>query len=180
MYKNEKDLLKEEVRLFGGTTENGRKSPLHIHLVRPILGKERINILPHRPSGDSRLAHNRKKNGLSPGIKENETADIIITMKNNPAFDLITGIWSIYFIWPAWGSGRRGFGAVQWTEHRWGSVEQFAESLRTVLDRIGVAGEYDWNMSGPCLLKKRQTSQLPIRFFIRCTSESRQSLCRKF
>src|SRR5690606_35270971 len=50
---------------------------------------------------------------------------------------------------------RRGFGAVQWTEHRWGSVKQFAESLRTVLDRIGVAGEYDWNMSGPCLLKKK-------------------------
>ncbi|KZN97407.1 MULTISPECIES: type III-B CRISPR module RAMP protein Cmr1 [Aeribacillus] len=145
-------LLEKEEAIFGGTT-NQQKSRVSFILQQPITGYKSENVLPHKTSPVSLKS-----------IEANKTA--IITMqtlhKHNEHFKL----YDLYFqyILHLAGMGqraRRGFGACQWEEHKWGNKEMFTASLKQILEQLGVAQKFEFSISGDGMLKRKKSATTP-------------------
>lgn len=144
--KNKNELLEEEEKLFGGaSTKYMRKSPLQIHISKPLKGNAKINILPHK-SGNS-----------SSGIKENETVTVILQMlKNKPDFEMYNDYFAYFLHLAGMGQrARRGFGACQTAGITWDSIEDFTSSLKSVLEKLDAHDKFTWNSGKSCILVKK-------------------------
>ncbi|WNS77430.1 type III-B CRISPR module RAMP protein Cmr1 [Bacillus sp. DTU_2020_1000418_1_SI_GHA_SEK_038] len=155
---NNKNLLSEEVLLFGGTeTDNMRKSPVSFSLIQQVKGEKQENLLPHRTGDRNDPKQTHVKSSVIP---ENERIDIHMhVMKvNERKLELYEKYMNYILHLTGMGQrSRRGYGACQWENHQWGTVSDFAESLKKSLTGLGFENEFSWNEAGPCLVKRKSS-----------------------
>lgn len=158
---NIEQLLEMENKVFGGTAggDNGVKSPVTIR-IKPISEQEaRRSLRPHR---------NETMVLAIPATNQ----DIEISLIINPILTKQTkeyykAVMHFYFCLGSMGQrARRGTGAIQFTDFRWNTVQDFGNTLKSAMDEMGVASNYDFpQISGPgCVLRYRgQTNRDRIR-----------------
>lgn len=146
------NLLKEEERLFGGTTTaNKRKSPVSFSLLKPVKGNKKVNMLPH-------------KNVFVPvqSIESDYTVTLImyVLRKDQEALSLYENYLNFMLHLAGMGQrARRGFGACQWSEHQWENEQEFAQSLKKSLMLLHVDKQFSWSDKGSCLLERKSPAQ---------------------
>ncbi|MEW5323560.1 RAMP superfamily CRISPR-associated protein [Geobacillus thermoleovorans] len=149
---NHEDLLAKEEQWFGGTRKFKRQSPIHLSMANVMQGTKKVNVLPHRTSP-----------ALVPALPDGREAVVTLSVRKRHEQLLPTYEWHFQYMLHLAGLGqrsRRGFGAVQWTGHQWSDVGEYAESLRTVLENIGVAEAFSFSDRG-CLVKRRGVVRTP-------------------
>ncbi|MED3907252.1 RAMP superfamily CRISPR-associated protein [Geobacillus thermodenitrificans] len=150
--KNAASLLCEEEKMFGGTRMIKQQSPVHLFMSAIVQGTKKENILPHKPSSFAVP--------VLPGGKE---VTVTISMRKQYESRLKTYEWYFQYMLHLAGFGqrsRRGFGAMQWTGHQWENVEQYADSLRTVLENIGAAATFSFSKRGR-IVARNEAVQTP-------------------
>jgi CRISPR-associated protein Cmr1 len=143
--KNHASLLEQEEEWFGGTQVKKQKSPVSLLLPRPLSGSKVESVLPHRTKSSFAVKT------ISAG---QETAVIMRALRRH---EQLLETYELYFQYMLHLAGmgqraRRGFGAVQWEEHRWKTVADFAASLQDVLIRLGQSERFQFADSG-CIVK---------------------------
>ncbi|MGG3007330.1 RAMP superfamily CRISPR-associated protein [Geobacillus stearothermophilus] len=144
---NHRDLLAKEEEWFGGTRETKQQSPVHLSMAGVMEGTKRENMLPHRTSPVP-----------VPALPAGGEVTVTLSVRKRHEQLLPAYEWHFQYMLHLAGFGqrsRRGFGAVQWTGHQWDNVGEYAKSLRTVLEHIGVAEAFSFAEDG-CLVARRE------------------------
>jgi CRISPR-associated protein Cmr1 len=148
-------LLSKEEALFGGTqTEQKGRSLLRLSVQPKLPDTKKYPLLNHKTEGKSftkaiKPSHTLSMEASTYRLTEPETwthfQDVLELML------LLTGMGQ---------RARRGFGAVQWQEHRFDSVEAYGQRLCEVLGNLNVSTISD--ITAGCLVKTSFNSeQLP-------------------
>ncbi|KAF6509475.1 type III-B CRISPR module RAMP protein Cmr1 [Geobacillus sp. FSL K6-0789] len=149
---NHEKLLAKEEEWFGGTRKTKQQSPVHLTLARAMEGTMRENILPHRTSPT-----------FVPALPAGGEVTVTLSVRKRHQERLAQYDWHFQYMLHLASFGqrsRRGFGAVQWTEHQWDHVEEYGESLRMTLERIGAADAFSFAERG-CLVARREDIATP-------------------
>lgn len=129
-------LLAKEEEWFGGTRKMKQQSPIHLSMAGVMEGTKKENILPHRTSPT-----------LVPALPAGGEVTVTLSVRKRHQERLAQYDWYFQYVLHLASFGqrsRRGFGAVQWIGHQWSNVGEYVESLRMVLEHIGVAGAFSF------------------------------------
>lgn len=128
------ELLKKEHSYFGGTDEgSGGKSPVRFSWENQTLNVQRSELLPHRKFSNK---NGNKKQALNPGQQVNLRSEIRKTSSKNSEDDYHHMLELVFMIASMGQRSRRGFGAIQWTEHHFRTTADYAEHLKSVLLKL--------------------------------------------
>jgi len=151
---NPEKLLEKEEGLFGGTmTNEKRKSPLSIYLPELIQAKQHTDILPHK---------NSKSKVPAVPVNQDLTVKVRVQKKNEDLMNKYELYMNYLFHIAGFGQrSRRGFGSIQWMEHKWQSVTDYANSLKQVLQDLEMEELYFVYNESPHLLQRRGDVRTP-------------------
>ncbi|WP_223249753.1 type III-B CRISPR module RAMP protein Cmr1 [Anoxybacillus ayderensis] len=144
-YGNE-TLLENEEALFGGTMIKKQKSPISFVLEKEIVSSKKENVLPH------------KQGTNVPAIPSG--CSVAVTMQARNRYEQYVQTHDLYvqYMLHLAGMGqraRRGFGAMQWENHKWESVADFSHSLQDILRQLRVSESFTFSTEG-CVLKRKR------------------------
>ncbi|WP_089135010.1 MULTISPECIES: type III-B CRISPR module RAMP protein Cmr1 [Geobacillus] len=149
---NVNDLLREEEIMFGGTRVMKQQSPVHLSMSETVQGAKKENILPHKSSSFT-----------VPALSAGKEVTVTVSVRKRHESKLEMYEWYFQYMLHLAGIGqrsRRGFGAVQWTGHEWNTVEEYANSLHTVLSHLGVASAFSFASRG-CIVARTAAVKTP-------------------
>ena len=134
------DLQNKEKRLFGGTGDAARKSPVSLRIFPYVA--ERNNRIPLRPHRNETpvLAISRGKNLTIELVRLRQVAS-----ENMESLVFYDSLMKLFFCLGSMGQrARRGTGALQWKGFVWSSVSDFQNSLRESLDGLHVGRNFSF------------------------------------
>lgn len=147
------NLLEKETEFFGGTnTDNKRKSPITLVVGKPFEGRKRINVLPHK-----------QPKFWTTAIDKGNKVTLKIQMAQHRKGELSKYEQYLQYMFHLAGMGqraRRGFGALQWEEHKWQSIEEFIQSLRSVMKELDVEKQFQWNQQEHLIAKRKDSVEV--------------------
>ncbi|MGG4212170.1 type III-B CRISPR module RAMP protein Cmr1 [Paenibacillus sp. FSL L8-0638] len=146
-----KALLEREETYFGGVTkqESGGKSPIRFSWDHSKLNPSSTQMLPHRrllqnETRDEKYLRGSKSQALNAGQSISLSSSVTKTNKND-----YHNILEFTFMLASMGQrSRRGFGAMQWEQHSFDTVQEYIQHLKALLLQLGCESSINGNQLG--------------------------------
>lgn len=148
--KEKQAMLKEEESLFGGTNV-GRKSPVTFFMDQPVTSTVRRSVLPHKNTVKVPIIGENRSITFTMAVAQHRL-EVLEEYKKYVNYTLLLA--------SIGQRARRGFGSVQWQEHRHASIDEYKTALYSALDDLHVT--YDRKSGQSCLLQTG-TAGLPTK-----------------